>query len=234
MISVVIPTLNAERNLTATLDSLQEGRAGGLIGEIIVVDGGSTDGGPELAERMGCRVFGSARGRGLQLRAGCDAAEGTWLLCLHADTRLGLGWSAAAMAHVERRPDAAAYFGLAFDDPSQTARAWEAGVSLRCRLLALPYGDQGLLMPRALYEAVGGYDPVPLLEDVAIVRRIGRSRLFPLAAQALTSAERFRREGWVRRTAANWAILARFLAGEGPDSLAKRYSAPSVSGRERS
>ena len=88
--------------------------------------------------------------------------------------------------------------------PRRAARRLERLVAWRCRVLALPYGDQGLLISRALYEAVGGFRPLPLMEDVDLVRRLGRSRLPPLPVPAVTSAERWRREGWRRRSARNW------------------------------
>jgi hypothetical protein len=80
-------------------------------------------------------------------------------------------------------------------------------VALRCRLLRLPYGDQGLLLPKALYEEIGGFSPLPLMEDVDIVRRLGRRRTALLRSRALTSAERFRREGYLRRSARNLTCI---------------------------
>jgi hypothetical protein len=96
-------------------------------------------------------------------------------------------------------------------------------VALRCVLLGLPYGDQGLLISRRLYEEVGGYRPLPLMEDVDLVRRL-RGRLRPLAARALTSAERYRRDGYLGRSVRNAVLLARYFAGADPERLAKAYA----------
>lgn len=228
MLSIVIPTLNAERTLGPTLAPLVAGVLYGLVRECVVVDGGSTDETLTIAEGAGCRIVRAERGRGVQLRAGCAAAQGDWLLTLHADTQLDGDWIGAVRRHVQRRPDRAGFFRLRFDDETPVARLWEAGVALRCAALALPFGDQGLLISRRLYDAVGGYEAVPLLEDVRLVRRLGRNRLARLDAQAVTSADRHRRDGWIRRTAGNWAILVRHALGEGPEVLAARYASRRV------
>lgn len=223
MISVIIPTLNAGQTLPRTLAPLVRAVVDGLVREVVVVDGGSADDTLDVAEDAGARLVRSERGRGLQLRAGCAAARGDWLLTLHADTRLSADWPAAAAGHVERRPGQAGYFRFRLDDPSRTARLWEAGVALRCATLGGPYGDQGLLVSRRLYDEVGQYPPWPLMEDVEMVRRLGRRRLIPLAADAVTSAERYQRDGYVRRSLRNWALLARWRMGAAPDVLARAY-----------
>ena len=105
------------------------------------------------------------------------------------------------------RPAAAAAFRFALDDIGARPRVLERLVALRCAALRLPYGDQGLLIPKRLYEEIGGYRPLPLMEDVDLVRRLGRRRIVMLGARAVTSAERFRREGYVRRSARNLICL---------------------------
>ncbi|GIX09584.1 TIGR04283 family arsenosugar biosynthesis glycosyltransferase [Elioraea sp.] len=217
-LSVVIPALNAAATLPATLDAL--GRA---PREVIVVDGGSTDATAAIAAARGCRLIAAPRGRGSQLAAGVAAARGPWLLLLHADTRLGPGWAEAAAAHIAAAPDRAGYFRLRIDDAAPAARRLERAVAWRCRALGLPYGDQGLLVARALLDAVGGIRPLPLMEDVDLVRRLGRARLVPLPADALTSAARYRRDGYLRRSARNLALLALWFAGVPPRVLVRLY-----------
>ncbi len=217
-LSVVIPTLNASHTLGATIDSLER-----TPGEIVVADGGSTDGTQALAAQRGCRVVAAARGRGVQLAAGVAAATRPWLLLLHADTRLGPGWADAVASHIADRPDAAGYFRLRLDDADPAARRLERIVAWRCRWLALPYGDQGLLIAADLLRAVGGIAPVPLMEDVDLVRRLGRTRLVPLAADAVTDPARHRREGYLRRSARNLMILALWRAGVPPRLLVTLY-----------
>jgi rSAM/selenodomain-associated transferase 2 len=191
--------------------------------EVIVVDGGSHDGTPEIAAAGGALVMRTPKGRGRQLHAGAEAARGPWLLFLHADTVLGSGWREAVEAHQRRGAGRAACFRFRLDDPAWQARMLERLVALRVWLFALPYGDQGLLIHRDLYAALGGFRPLPLMEDVDMIRRIGRRRLVRLACSAVTSAERWRREGWVRRSARNLQCLALYMAGASIERVARLY-----------
>ena len=191
--------------------------------EIIVVDGGSGDETCMIAAAHGARLISAPRGRGVQLRAGGEAAQGDWLLFLHADTLLGEGWCDAAERHVAHFPSSAACFRFRLDSPAWQARLVERGVGLRASFLGLPYGDQGLLIPRTLYEAIGGYAPLPLMEDVDLVRRLGRSRLRILDADAVTSTERWERDGWLRRSARNLICLGLYGAGVSPERIARLY-----------
>ncbi|MGZ8312788.1 MAG: TIGR04283 family arsenosugar biosynthesis glycosyltransferase [Allosphingosinicella sp.] len=216
-LSVIVPSLNAETHLPDFLERMK------AADEIILVDGGSTDRTVALAEAAGVRLLLAPKGRGSQLRAGGEAAAGDWLLFLHADTLPAPGWRAALSAHFSSAPNKAACFRLRFSDRAWQARAIERAVAARVKLLALPYGDQGLLVPRALYERVGGYRPLPLMEDVDLVRRIGRRRLVPLDAFAWTSAERWRRDGWFRRSARNLGCLGLYAVGVPPEKIAKYY-----------
>jgi rSAM/selenodomain-associated transferase 2 len=222
---VVIPTWNAARTLAATVAPLSPAPLlPGEPEEILAVDGGSTDGTPELAASLGLRVVGSPRGRGEQLARGVRAATGRWLLLLHADTRLSAGWQATVGGHIAQHPGKAGYFRFALASPDRRARRLERLVAWRCRSLGLPYGDQGLLISRDLLREVGGIRPLPLMEDVDLVRRIGRKRLVPLDADAVTSAERWERDGWHRRSARNLACLGLYFAGMPPRMIAKLYS----------
>lgn len=222
-VSVVIPTLEAAERIGPCLGALAEGAVSGLVAELVISDGGSSDGIGDVAEAVGARLVEAQRGRGAQLRAGAEAARAPWLLFLHADTVLAPGWTEAMHRHVRERPDRAGYCRLRLDSPAGMARMTERWANLRSRLLALPYGDQGLLVSRALHDAVGGHPDWPLMEDVGIVRRLGRHRLAPLPVTATTSAERYEREGWLRRGALNLSTLALHLAGADPERLARRY-----------
>jgi rSAM/selenodomain-associated transferase 2 len=224
-IDIVVPALNAAGEIVAALVSLEEGRAAGLVGEVLVVDGGSTDATPRIAAEAGARVLPAPRGRGGQLAAGAAAAEAPWLLFLHADTRLVPGWTAAVARFLgdEANRRRAAVFRLAFDDPAPQARRIARLANWRAGVLGLPYGDQGLVIARAFYDALGGYRPLPLMEDVDLVRRIGRRRLVVLKATALTSAARYRRDGWWRRPARNLLLLALYYLGVPPARLARLY-----------
>ena len=226
MISVVIPALNAEAHLPHTFDCLIQATVRGVVREVIVADGGSSDGTLILADGVGARLVSAPKGRGQQLAAGAGAARFDWLLFLHADTALEPGWEAEVESFIERasvaRPRAAA-FRFALDDFGFGARLLEFLVLLRCLVFGLPYGDQGLLMPRRLYQQIGGYRPLPLMEDVDIIRRIGRLRLTRLRARAVTSAERFRHEGYLRRSLRNLSILLLYALRVPAPVLAKLY-----------
>jgi len=212
MISVIIPTLNAEATLAGTLGALVPAAVAGLVREVLVVDGGSRDRTADIVEQAGADLVEASLGRGHQLKAGAARARFPWLMFLHADTALASGWEhevSTFMRAVDRqeRPLAAAAFRFALDDKGVRPRVLERLVALRCATLRVPYGDQGLLIPKRLYEAIGGYRPLALMEDVDLVRRLGRGRIVLLRSQAVTSAERFRREGYVRRGARNLLCL---------------------------
>jgi rSAM/selenodomain-associated transferase 2 len=218
-LSVVVPMLNAAGGLSAALAPLQG------VDEIVAVDGGSTDDGPELAKCLGATVIEAPRGRGGQLQAGAAAATSDWLLFLHADTVLAHDWrvcAAAFMADPANR-DKAAVFRFALDDDGLAARRLEAMVAWRVKWLGLPYGDQGLLIHRDLYDRLGGIKPLPLMEDVEFVRRIGAANIVALPAVARTSAARWRRDGWLRRSARNLGCLGLYFVGVPPRLIKKLY-----------
>jgi rSAM/selenodomain-associated transferase 2 len=222
-LSVIIPTLDAAASLPVTLAALAEARE--LVREIIVADGGSRDATIAIAEAAGARVVTAPRGRGAQLAAGAAAASGDWLFFLHADTRPEPGW-AADIARFLGDPlnrERAGYFAYRLDDASAAARRLERIVAWRSRVLGLPYGDQGLVLARAFYRALGGFPPLVLMEDVAFVRRIGRRRLVALRAGALTSAARYRREGYLWRPLRNLGCLTLYLLGLPPRLILRLY-----------
>lgn len=218
-ISIVIPTLNSGEALPATLQTLMEGLQAGLIRELVISDGGSTDLTLEIAEEAGADVVSGAPSRGGQLRRGCAQARGEWLLVLHADTELQPGWSHVVTAHLPSGAPAA--FRLAFRAKGVAPKLVAGWANLRSRIFGLPYGDQGLLVPRQTYLTAGGYKDLPLMEDVALVRALPRVTL--LSACAFTSAERYERSGWVRRGARNLLTLCRYFLGADPERLAQAY-----------
>jgi rSAM/selenodomain-associated transferase 2 len=220
-LSVVIPAYNAARHLQACIASVATG--GPLTEEIIVADGGSNDETSRIAAAQGAVFVSSPKGRGAQLARGAEAARAGWLLFLHADTVLRPGWAEAARNHMSNNPGMAGYFQFALNSPDPRARRLERVVAWRCRRLGLPYGDQGLLIHRELLAKIGGIPQIPLMEDVALARRIGRPRLAPLPAPALTSAEKWEREGWRRRSARNLLCLVLYFAGLPPALIAKLY-----------
>ncbi len=222
-ISVVIPVLNSEAALVGCASALMEGVEAGLIREVIVSDGGSCDATQVIADEIGATWVSGPASRGGQLMRGCVAAKGEWLLILHADTQLQARWSEAVKQHLIG--NAAGYFRLAFDAKGLGARYVERWANLRSRLFQLPYGDQGLLISRALYDEVGGYLDQPLMEDVAIARALW-GQLIGLDAVALTSAEKYINQGWLVRGGRNLWTLARYFFGVPVETLAAAYRRP--------
>ena len=228
MISVVIPTLNAARELAPALSALVPATVDGIVREVIIADGGSRDDTLEIAEASGAEIVPAPAGRGTQLRAGAARARFPWLLFLHADTVLEPGWHAAAAEHIaaivrSHDTDRAAAFRFQLADRGALPRVLEAAVAFRSGLLRLPYGDQGLLVSRQLYDQVGGYRDIPVMEDVDIVRRLGRRRLAVLPVSALTSARRYRQHGYIRRVLRNQTCLALYYAGVSPARIRRIY-----------
>jgi glycosyltransferase involved in cell wall biosynthesis len=210
MISVVIPTLNAERALPRCFDSLIGAAVGGVVREVIVADGGSADRTLAIADAAGAHIVQAGPRRSAQLAAGAEAARSDWLLFLHPETALEPGWEAEIESFLHQalpeRPRAAA-FRFALEDFGGPARRAEAWAALRSWLLALPYGEQGLLVPRRLYRKLGGYRDLARLEDADMVRRIGRRRLVMLRSRAVNGARP--RRGWLRPFALSLLHLLR-------------------------
>ncbi len=221
-ISVIIPTLNAGPGLARTLGSLGAGLEAGLLRELIISDGGSNDETLAIVEAAGAELVQGSVGRGVQIARGIAAAEGAWLLVLHADTVLDGDWADAAHAHIAGDQAKAGYFRLRFDTGAFAAWVVAGWANLRSRLLGLPYGDQGILVSAQLLADVGGYPPLPLMEDVALARAL-RGRLVAVPVNARTSAAKYVREGWLRRGAKNLWLLVRYFCGADPAQLARRY-----------
>ncbi len=223
-LSVVIPAMDEAAMLPGLLQDLRRLTVHPV--EIVVVDGGSTDGTADLAAAAGAQVVRAERGRGRQLRAGAAAARAPLLCFLHADVRLG-DEALAELARLARDPGAggAAWaFRLRIGAPGLAYRVVETGANLRSALAGLPYGDQGLVVSRAAYDAAGGYAAVPLMEDVMLVRALRRHRPVRLLRSAVTvSARRWQRDGVWRRSGLNLFLLARWLLGAAPERLVAAY-----------
>jgi len=224
-LSVVIPTRDAALSLPATFAAVEPARGLGLLREIVVADGGSSDATAALAEAAGAMVVRAPHGRGLQLAAGATAARGEWLCFLHADTRLERGWCDAVARFISspENRERAGYFAFRLDDDSAAARRLERMVAWRARAFGLPYGDQGLVIARRFYARLGGFPALPLMEDVALVRCIGKRRLVAIGAAALTSAARYRRDGYVRRSLRNLLCLLLYFLGVPPRLIRHVY-----------
>jgi rSAM/selenodomain-associated transferase 2 len=221
-ISIIIPTFDAGARLSATIDALEEVRET-LSVELIVVDGGSSDDTRARAVAAGATVIEAPRGRAGQLSAGAKEASGRWLLFLHADTTLEPFWSTTITSFMRAKGNVlkAAYFTFALDDASNAARRVEDLANWRARKFGLPQGGQGLFLSRTKYASLVGYLDLPVMEDVDIVRRIGKANLVELPATATTSADSYRHGGYVLRPLRNFLALALYFLGVPPRRLAR-------------
>ncbi|WP_169974859.1 TIGR04283 family arsenosugar biosynthesis glycosyltransferase [Tautonia rosea] len=220
-VSVVIPTLNETSTIGSCLDHL----AGQSVDEVIVADAGSPDGTAELANRAGARVVAAPRGRGVQQNRGASEASGDVLLFLHADCRLETGAIDVLKRFVARCPKVpGGCFRMRVDASEWAFRAIDAAAHLRAGVLGVPYGDQGMFVPRWAFDRVGGFPELPLMEDVFLMlrlRRLGRIALLPRSIQV--SPRRWRNQGILAQSVRNWALTAGAAAGISTRTLARFY-----------
>jgi rSAM/selenodomain-associated transferase 2/rSAM/selenodomain-associated transferase 1 len=221
-VSVIIPTLNEQNHIPATLHAV--GRGPHL--EVIVVDGGSTDATVERAQREGVTIIISKPGRARQMNAGAAKAQGGTLLFLHADTLLPHGWTEMVLRTL-RTPGVAAgafRFRIAANFPGRSFIEWSTG--MRSRWLQRPYGDQGLFLTRALFEEMGAFADLPIMEDYEFAGRLRpRGRIVIADEPALTSGRRWQTLGVLRTTLRNQCVLAGYHLGVAPQKLATYYRA---------
>lgn len=230
MLCAIIPTLNAGDHLDGLLADL----AGKDI-KVIVADGGSVDGTIEIALRNEAIIAAGASGRGTQLARGANwanrATQAEWFLFLHADCRLGKDWALAVTLHMNNYPDSAAYFRFR-TQKFKGVKGWKPRLMefcVRFRELTFggPYGDQGLLISRALYEAIGGYADVPLFEDVKIIDAVkAGGNLRRLPANIYTDVSAYERDGYWARTTRNLRLLKAYRRGEDVSALLSEYQKP--------
>ncbi|MCF8032780.1 MAG: TIGR04283 family arsenosugar biosynthesis glycosyltransferase [Desulfarculaceae bacterium] len=219
-ISVIIPALNEEKTIAATVASA----LGASGAEVLVVDGGSRDATMQQAEAAGAKVMRASRGRASQMNAGAARARGDVLLFLHADTRLPLGWQ-REVARILALPNVAAgAFAFRLDHRPAGLRFIELSVAARCRWAGLPYGDQGLFLTHRVFQRAGGFPNLPIMEDCEMIRRLralGRVALSP--APAVTSARRWQRRGALATTGLNFLVVGAFYLGFSPAFLRRFY-----------
>ena len=228
-ITVVIPSLNSAERIMPTLACLVEPMVDGVIKQVIFADGGSTDITAQIAEEVGAEFVSAPKGRGIQCKIGVIfATQSDWLLFLHDDSRLDEGWGDEVAGFIRDADnlDKAAYFKLALDDSSIKAKIVAWGANLRCKIFALPYGDQGLLISRKLYEDVGGFGTMPLMEDVDMIERIkvhiGKQNLVMLNSVLTTSADKYK-DGYAKRVLRNFGYLVSYKRGKDPKQIAESY-----------
>ena len=191
-------------------------------------DCGSSDDTVACAIAHGARIAGGAKGRGQQLSLGASwSGEADWLLFIHADNILPPNWRSSIGRHIKRRPNSVGYFRYRADAKGLWPRIMDFGVAMRCQWWGLPYGDQGLLISRDIYEAVGGYPQQSLFEDVALIdkvsKTIGRDKLRPLKGHMRVDISRYAEKGIWTKGWENLALLKAYRRGEDLEALRKAY-----------
>lgn len=221
-ISVIVPVLNEARYIVEMLRTLQEMRFRGL--EIIVADGGSTDGTAALCAPLVDRVIVAARGRASQMQAGAQQAHGAVLWFLHADTRVPADADRAIAAALAPGERLWGRFDAGFPEEGVWLCAVAALMNLRSRLTGIATGDQGIFVTRELFERVNGYPQIPLMEDIALSQRLKRhSQPACLHDRVITSARRWEKHGTLRTILAMWTLRLAYFLGVSPARLARFY-----------
>ncbi|HSS66861.1 MAG TPA: TIGR04283 family arsenosugar biosynthesis glycosyltransferase [Gammaproteobacteria bacterium] len=227
-ISVIIPVLNDAAILQSHGPALRALQARGH--EVVVVDGGSRDDSLRVAREITSRVLGSDRGRALQMNAGAEAAEGDLLLFLHADTQLEPGALQSLLAEGARRGDAFwGRYDVRLDGDHWLYRVIETMMNLRARFTGIATGDQAMCVSRALFRRVGGFPRIPLMEDVALSKRLRRCAAPAcLKPRVVASARRWARHGIVATTLLMWRLRLSYFLGADPARLARLYYGPEI------
>ena len=219
-ISIIIPVMNEAATIARTISHL----AGGDHLEVIVVDGGSTDETAELAGSRGAKVIHSNPGKAVQMNAGAAAAVGDILVFLHADTLLPGGFSDQIVSSLNQKNVAAGAFQLSIDSNAAGLRIIEHVANWRSRLLRLPYGDQALFMKKSLFEEIGGFPNLPIMEDYILVRRLKRKgKIFIVPAAVVTSPRRWLHLGIFKTWLTNQLIVIAYYLGATPEQLTRLY-----------
>ena len=220
-VGVVIPTLNEGANLP---DLLADLRRVALPLEIVVADGGSRDDTVMIARSAGADVVSASRGRAAQMNAGAAVCSTEWLCFLHGDVRLPDGARHQLEQTVMDPRSDAAVWRLAIEADGLWFRVLEWGALVRDRVGGLPYGDQGILVRRRLFERLGGYPHLPLMEDVAFIRALRRhARITRLPAPVVVSARRWTAGGPLRALLRNTLLLGAYTVGVSPHRLVRWY-----------
>lgn len=222
LVSIIIPTLNEEEVLGPTLNQLRQQTP---PFEVLVVDGGSTDGTCERVSASEARLIEAPKGRATQLNSGAEAATGEFLFFLHADTHPPPNGLSLIRKTLTASTTTAGTFRLQFDSPTPLLRLYAE--CTRWPWIRICFGDRGLFVTQSAFAAVGGYPDWPLFEDLELAARLheyGGFRFLPSAVT--TSARRFRRNGALQQQLRNLYLWGHYMAGTAPERMTHMYRYP--------
>lgn len=221
-LSIIIPVLNEATIIQSILSRLPDN----LATEIIVVDGGSQDNTFELAQGAGVKVIVSPQqGRANQMNVGAAIATGDILLFLHADTQLPSDYLDLVKATLAQPKAIAGAFELGINDENKSLRWVEKMVKWRSRWFSLPYGDQAIFLPKAVFTKVGGFADLPIMEDFEFIQRLKRQGKIAIApAAVLTSSRRWQKLGVLKTTLINQLVILGYYLGVSPQQLRRFYN----------
>ncbi|MGK7922434.1 MAG: TIGR04283 family arsenosugar biosynthesis glycosyltransferase [Trichodesmium sp.] len=219
-ISIIIPVLNEVSTIAQTISTAQTAKNI----EIIVVDGGSNDGTIELLKSLNLKVLTGLRGRSIQMNCGAKVATGNILLFLHGDTFLPSNYDELLQEILAKPGTIAGAFELGIRGKNRNLRIVEKIVNWRSRYLQMPYGDQGIFLLAQVFEEIGGFPEIPIMEDFELIRKLRkRGKIGIVSAPVLTSGRRWQKLGIFKTTIINQVIIIAYLLGISPKILVKLY-----------
>ena len=218
-ITVILPTFNSSKNINKTLRNVNK-----YFKKIIIVDAESIDDTRKIAKKYNSKIYLSNPNRGKQLHIGAKVCDTDWFLFLHSDTLLGNNSYNEIKRFIKiNNKNKAAYFKLKFNEKNIYALFIENLVYLRNIIFKLPYGDQGLLISKNLYNKIGGFKPMPIMEDIYIIRKIGYKNLYLMNGNIITDADKYIRQGWIKRPLLNLICLMLYFIGYDINKISKIY-----------
>jgi rSAM/selenodomain-associated transferase 2 len=219
-ISIIIPTLNEANNIKEAITSTQPS----TNVEIIVVDAGSNDGTPAIAQALGATVISAVPGRAIQMNTGAAIASGEILLFLHADTSLPPGFDQMIRTALQQPQTIAGAFTLRIDAPQWGLRLVEWGVKMRSRFWQLPYGDQAIFLTKDTFNKIGKFPELAIMEDFELITRLKRlNKITIINVPVITSPRRWLKKGIFQTTLINQIVIIAYLIGISPEKIRQWY-----------